>query len=256
MISPQASIDPAANIHASVQVGPFSVIGPHVEIGAGTVVGPHVVIHGPTTIGQYCKILQFASLGEAPQDLSYQGEPTQLIIGDRNTIREHVTMNRGTVKGGGVTRVGSDNFIMAYAHIAHDCQVGNHNVLANAASLAGHVEIEDHVTLGGFTLVHQFCRIGAHAFTSMGCAVNRDVPPFTVAQGNYAKAVKINKTGLLRKGFSANAISGLQQAFKLLIHSRDREKGLAQVVGLEKEFPEVQQFVAFIRASQRGTIRT
>jgi len=256
MISPLAVIDTSARLHDNVQVGPFSVIGPDVTIGSGTRIGPHVVINGPTEIGKDCTILQFTSLGEAPQDLSYKNEPTRLMIGDRNTIRENVTINRGTVKGGGITRVGSDNLIMAYCHIAHDCRVGDRNILANAASLAGHVEMEDQITLGGFTLVHQFCRIGAHAFTSMGCAINRDVPPFTVAQGNYARAIKINKTGLLRKGFSPEAIAGLQLAFKLLIHSRDREAGFEGLKHLRAQLPEVRQFIEFIEKSPRGTIRT
>jgi UDP-N-acetylglucosamine acyltransferase len=257
MISPHAIISPSAKLADNVSIGAFSVIGPDVEIGRGTAIGPHVVISGPAILGEENKIYQFASIGEAPQDLGYKGEPTQLIIGDRNQIRENVTINRGTVKGGGATRVGSDNLIMAYVHIAHDCQVGNKIIFSNAASLAGHVEVQDGATLGGFTLVHQFCRVGAHAFTSMGSALNRDLTPFTMASGNYARAIGINKVGLLRKGYSKEAIDALKKLFRLLVHQRGRsDHALCEAQGLAAEFPEAAQFLAFVEQSTRGIIRT
>lgn len=257
MISPHAIISAQARLADNVSVGPFSVIGPHVEIGRGTTIGPHVVISGPTVIGEDNQIFQFASLGEAPQDLAYKGEPTQLIIGDRNQIRENVTMSRGTAKGGGITRVGSDNLIMAYVHIAHDCQVGSRIIFSNAASLAGHVEVQDGATLGGFTLVHQFCRVGAHAFTSMGSALNRDLTPFTMASGNYARAIGINKVGLSRKGFSKEAIDALRKMFRLLVHQRGHTpETLAAAKDLASQFPEAAQFLEFVAQSKRGIIRT
>ena len=257
MISPHAIISPQAKLADNVSVGPFSVIGPNVEIGSGTVIGPHVVISGPTVIGQDNQIFQFASLGEAPQDLAYKGEATQLMIGDRNQIRENVTINRGTAKGGGITRVGNDNLIMAYVHIAHDCQVGNRIIFSNAASLAGHVEVQDGATLGGFTLVHQFCRVGAHAFTSMGSALNRDLTPFTMASGNYARAIGINKVGLSRKGYSKEAIDALRKMFRMLVHQRGQSnETLAAAKDMAKQFPEAAQFLEFIEQSKRGVIRT
>jgi UDP-N-acetylglucosamine acyltransferase len=257
MISPHAIISPQAQLADNVSVGPFSVIGPNVQIGSGTVIGPHVVISGPTVIGQDNTIFQFASLGEAPQDLGYKGEPTQLVIGDRNQIRENVTMSRGTVKGGGVTRVGSDNLIMAYVHIAHDCLVGNKIIFSNAASLAGHVEVQDGATLGGFTLVHQFCRVGAHAFTSMGSALNRDLTPFTMASGNYARAIGINKVGLARKGYTKEAIDALKKMFRLLVHQRNASpETLAAAQALADQFPEAKQFLNYVKESKRGVIRT
>jgi UDP-N-acetylglucosamine acyltransferase len=257
MISPHAIVSPQATLADNVSIGAFSVIGPDVQIGRGTWIGPHVVISGPTRIGEDNKIFQFASLGEAPQDLGYQGEPTQLLIGDRNQIRENVTISRGTVKGGGVTRVGSDNLIMAYVHIAHDCLVGNKIIFSNAASLAGHVEVQDGATLGGFTLVHQFCRVGAHAFTSMGSALNRDLTPFTMASGNYARAIGINKVGLARKGFSKDAIDALKKMFRFLVHQRGHShETTVNVRALAAQFPEAQQFLEFVEQSKRGVIRT
>lgn len=259
MIDPRAVIDPGARIAEDVHIGPFTIIGPGVEIGRGTWIGPHVVIREGTRVGEDCHVFQFASLGEAPQDLSYQGEPTRLEIGDRNTIREFVTLSRGTPRGGGCTRVGSDNLIMAYVHIAHDCRVGSHGVFSNAASLAGHCRVGDRVVLGGFTLVHQFCRIGDQAFTSMGSALNRDLPPFCLASGNYARAIGINKVGLRRHGASPALVAALQRAFKHLVRGRDRARGMAAVAPLAQAHPEVAAFVEFIRESQenhRGILRT
>ncbi len=257
MISPHAIISPKATLAENVSVGAFSVIGPDVRIGRDTTIGPHVVISGPTTIGEGNKIYQFASIGEAPQDLGYKGEPTELIIGDGNQIRENVTISRGTVKGGGVTRVGSNNLIMAYVHIAHDCLVGSNIIFSNAASLAGHVEVHDGATLGGFTLVHQFCRVGAHAFTSMGSALNRDLTPFTMASGNYARAIGINKVGLARKGYSKEAIDALKKMFRLMVHQRGQSQDtLNSAHGLAAQFAEAKQFLEFIEQSKRGVIRT
>jgi UDP-N-acetylglucosamine acyltransferase len=255
VINSLAVIDPSARLAKDVEVGPFTVIGPEVEIGEGTWIGSHVVVKGPTRIGKENKIYQFSSIGEAPQDLKYGGEPTKLIIGDRNQFREYCTVNRGTVDGHGETIIGNDNLFMAYVHIAHDCIIQDNIVFSNAASLAGHVTIGDHAILSGFTLVHQFCHIGAHAFTGMGTALNRDLPPFTMASGNYAKAIGINKEGLKRRGFSPECIRALIQAFKLLLKGRDREAGLEAVASLAEEFPEVAKFSEFVQKSERGTVR-
>jgi UDP-N-acetylglucosamine acyltransferase len=256
MIHPTAIVDSSAIIADDVEIGPYSIIGADVEIDTGTWLGPHVVINGPTKIGKNNKIFQFASLGEQPQDLKYAGQPTRLEIGDRNTIREYVTFNRATEEGGGVTRIGSDNLFMAYAHVAHDCQLGNHIVCANSASLAGHVEVDDYAILGGFTLVHQFTRIAAHSFCSMGSAVNRDIPPYVIVSGNYAKAIGINKEGLKRRGFSNESIRAIQNAFKLLVRSRKpRDEMMRQVEPLAEQFAEVKAFVDFIGSSERGIVR-
>ena len=256
MIHQTAIIDPSAKLADDVEVGPYSIIGADVEIGAGTWVGPHVVINGPTTIGKDNKIFQFSSIGEQPQDLKYNGQPTRLEIGDRNTIREYVTLNRATEEGGGVTRIGNDNLFMSSAHVAHDCQVGNNIIFANSASIAGHVEVGDKAILGGFTLVHQFTRIGTRSMTSMGSAVNRDVPPFVTVSGNYAKAFGINKVGLKRSGYSDETIRAIQTAFKLLVRSRKpRQEVMQKVLPLVEEFAEVKAFVEFIEASERGIVR-
>ena len=200
MIDTRALIHPKAELASDVEVGPYTVIGPDVMIGEGSWIGPHVVINGPTRIGRHNKIFQFASVGEIPQDKKYGGEPTLLEIGDRNVIREFCTLNRGTAQGGGVTRIGSDNWIMAYVHIAHDCQIGNHTIFANNASLAGHVVIEDHVILGGFTQVHQFCALGAHCFTAFGSGIAKDVPPYVMVAGHPAEPHGLNVEGLRRRG--------------------------------------------------------
>lgn len=256
MIDSRAIIHPEARIADDVEIGAFSIIGADVEIGSGTWIGPHVVINGPTRIGRDNRIFQFASLGEQPQDLKYAGEPTRLEIGDRNTIREYVTMNRGTVNGGGVTRVGNDGLFMAYTHIAHDCQVGDHVIMSNAASLAGHVKLADHVILGGFTTVHQFTSIGEFSFSGMSTAINRNVPPYLGVTGNYAYSFGLNKTGLKRNGFSAESIAALHKAYKLLIRSANpQETAYAEVESLAAAFPEVARFLAFIRASERPVIK-
>ncbi len=214
-----AIIDPQAELDSTVEVGPYSVIGPHVQIASGTKIGPHVVIEGHTTIGRDNTFFQFSSIGAAPQDKKYRAEPTRLEIGDRNVIREFCTFNLGTVQDIGVTRLGNDNWIMAYVHLAHDCQVGNHTIFANNAQIAGHVEIGDWVILGGFSNVHQFCKIGAHAMTGMGTCLTQDVPPYVILSGNPAKAHGINSEGLKRRGFTPEQIGALRQAYKLLYKS-------------------------------------
>lgn len=256
MIHPSAIIDSSAVIGEGVTIGAYAVIGAQVEIGADTRVGSHVVIHGPVRIGRDNRIFQFASLGEEPQDLSYQGEATRLEIGDRNVIREYVSFNRGTPKGGGLTRIGSDNMFMAHSHVGHDCSVGDKNVFANSASLAGHVELADQCILGGFTLVHQFTRIGSQAFTSMGSAINRDVPPYVIVSGNYARSYGINKVGLKRKGFAPELIEAISKAYKLLVRNRaDRGLALEQLAPLRSQYPEVEAFSQFVLASQRGIVK-
>ena len=214
MIHPTAVIDASAELGADVSVGAYSVIGPDVTIGARTVIGPHVVINGPTRIGEDNRIHQFASLGDAPQDKKYADEPTRLEIGDRNTIREFVTFNRGTVQDEGVTRIGDDNWIMAYVHIAHDCRIGNQAIMANNASLAGHVTVGDYAILGGFTLIHQFCTIGAHALTAFGSHVSMDVPPYVTVGGTPARAHGLNMEGLRRRGFPGPVRKQLKDGWK------------------------------------------
>ncbi len=216
LIHPTAVIDPKAELDASVQVGPYAVIGPHVRIGAGTTVGAHCVIEGHTTLGRDNRVFQFTSLGAAPQDKKYAGEPTRLDIGDGNTIREFVTINTGTVQDQGITRLGDDNWIMAYVHIAHDCQLGSHIILANAATLGGHVHLGDWVFVGGLTGIHQFVRVGAHAMTGFQTRLAQDVPPFVTAAGNPAEAQSINAEGLKRRGFSSERITLIKQMYRLL----------------------------------------
>lgn len=251
-----AIIDPTAKIGEGVSIGPYSVIGADVEIGAGTWIGPHVVINGPTTIGCDNRIHQFASIGEAPQDLKYDGEPTRLEIGDRNTIRECVTINRGTVSGGGLTRVGSDNLLMAYIHIAHDCDIGNHVIFSNNASLAGHAKVGDYVILSGFTLIHQFCAIGDYAFTGMGSAISKDVPPYLMISGNPAAPHGLNKVGLKRRGFSEEQVRNLTRVYKTLYRKGlSLEEATAQIVEMAKTNEEVVRFAEFLRNSKRSIIR-
>lgn len=255
-VHPQALIDARARIHPTAAIGPFAVIEADVEIGPGTRIGPHVVIRTGTRIGRNNKIFQFASLGDEPQDKKFAGEPSELIIGDRNVIRENVTMHRGTAGGGRLTRIGNDNFFMAYTHVAHDCEVGDQTIFANCASLAGHVRIGDFVVLGGFSGVHQFTRVGAHAFAGMGTMINRDVPPYVTVSGNYAKAYGINKEGLRRRGFPAEVIQALHRAYLVLVKSRTRrDRALAQIAPLARRHPEVATMVAFIRSSERGIVR-
>jgi UDP-N-acetylglucosamine acyltransferase len=255
-IHPTAIIDPSAKLGAGVSVGPYSVIGADVTIGDNTWIGPHVVINGPTTIGSDNRIHQFASIGEAPQDLKYAGEPTRLEIGDRNTIRECVTINRGTVSGGGLTRVGSDNLLMAYIHIAHDCRIGNHVIFSNNASLAGHAHVGDYVILSGFTLVHQFCAIGDYAFTGMGSAISKDVPPYLMISGNPAAPHGLNKVGLKRRGFSEEQVRNLTRVYKILYRQGlSLEEATAQIGEMAKTNEEVVRFAEFLKNSTRSIIR-
>jgi UDP-N-acetylglucosamine acyltransferase len=255
-IHPTAIIDPSAKLGAGVSVGPYSVIGADVTIGDNTWIGPHVVINGPTTIGSDNRIHQFASIGEAPQDLKYAGEPTRLEIGDRNTIRECVTINRGTVSGGGLTRVGSDNLLMAYIHIAHDCRIGNHVIFSNNASLAGHAHVGDYVILSGFTLVHQFCAIGDYAFTGMGSAISKDVPPYLMISGNPAAPHGLNKVGLKRRGFSDEQVRNLTRVYKILYRQGlSLEEATAQIGEMAKTNEEVVRFAEFLKNSTRSIIR-
>jgi UDP-N-acetylglucosamine acyltransferase len=256
VIHPQALVDPKARIGAGAEIGAFSIIGPDVEIGENTWIGPHVVIHGPTRIGAGNRIYQFCSLGDAPQHTGYKGEPTRLEIGDRNIIREYCTLNRGTVAGGGVTRLGNDNFLMAYCHLAHDCQVGNRTIFANCASLAGHVTVGDYAILGGFTVAHQFCRIGAHCITALGTITFKDIPPYVIASGNPAVPHGINVRGLKRRQFSEEQIQNLRRAYKVLYMSdRQLDEALAQLTDMARSGAEIAPLVEFVRASERGVIR-
>ena len=256
MIHPSAIVDREARLADDVEIGAYSVVDAQVEIGAGSVVGPHVVIRGPTRIGRDNRIFQFSSIGEAPQDKKYRGEPTALEIGDRNVIREFVTLNRGTDEGLGKTVIGNDNLFMAYSHVAHDCIIGDHTIFANAASLSGHVEVGDHAILGGFTSVHQFTRIGGQAFCGLGSVVTQDIPPFSTAAGNRARVVGINKEGLKRKGFSPDVISALHKSFRQLLKSGvSKAQAFENLQPLCDKFPEVREFVDFVRNSERGIAR-
>lgn len=255
-IHPTAIIAPGAQIDASVEIGPYAVIGEHVSIGAGTRVGPHTVIEGHTTIGRQNQIFQFASLGAAPQDKKYAGEPTRLEIGDNNTIREFCTFNVGTAQDGGQTRLGNDNWVMAYVHIAHDCIVGDHCILANNATLAGHISIGDHVFLGGLTAVHQFCTIGAHAMTAGGSIVVQDIPPYVTAAGNHAHPAGINSEGLRRRGFDAEQISRIKRAYKQIYRQGlSLEDAKAAITEAAADAPELALFVDFFARAKRGIIR-
>ncbi|CAL61520.1 Acyl-[acyl-carrier-protein]--UDP-N-acetylglucosamine O-acyltransferase (UDP-N-acetylglucosamine acyltransferase) [Herminiimonas arsenicoxydans] len=260
LIHSTAIVDPKAQLDTSVEVGAYSVIGPHVKIDAGSKIGPHVVVEGHTTIGRDNTIFQFASIGAAPQDKKYAGEPTQLSIGDRNTIREFVTINLGTTQDANITRLGSDNWIMAYVHIAHDCQLGDNIILANNATLAGHVHLEDWVFLGGFTSVHQFCRIGAHAMTAFTAAVSQDIPPFVTAAGNRAVPAGINSEGLKRRGFSSEQIMAIKRGYKIIYRSNlPLEEAKAALLAEENKSsdaaPYLRQLRTFIETSPRGIIR-
>jgi UDP-N-acetylglucosamine acyltransferase len=256
MIHPTAIVDPDAHLAADVSVGPYAVIDGDVEIGAGTAVGPHAVIRGPTRIGRENRIFQFVSLGDIPQDKKYRGERTFLEIGDGNTIREFCTFNRGTVQDVGTTRVGHDNWIMAYVHIAHDCQIGSHTVFANNAQLAGHVHVGDYVILGGFTVVHQHVHIGAHAITAMGTIVLQDIPPFVTAAGNTAKPHGINSEGLKRRGFTAESIASIKRAYKSLYRSGlSLEDARREISEQTSDCADLRLLLDFIDTSQRAIIR-
>ena len=255
MIHPLAIVDPDAKIGKDVQIGAFSIIGAGVEIGDGTWIGPHVVINGPTRLGAGNRVFQFCSLGEGPQHMGYKGEPTRLEIGDRNIIREYCTFNRGTVGGGGVTRMGNDNFIMAYCHVAHDCQVGHRTIFANGTSLAGHVTVEDQVIFGGFTMIHQFCRVGAHAMTGISTVTFKDIPPYLLVAGNTAVPHGLNVRGLKRRNFSGESIELLRQAYKLVYKSGLRLSEATEQLEQLAANPEVRHFLDFIKQSERGIVR-
>jgi len=256
VIHPTAVIDPSAKLADSVEVGAYSIIGADVEIGDKTWIGPHVVIQGPTIIGVENKLFQFSSIGEVPQDKKYHGEVSYLKIGDRNTIREFATINRGTEDGGGTTCIGDDNWLMAYIHIAHDCQIGNNTIFANNASLAGHAIIEDFVILGGFTLVHQFCKIGQHAFCGMGSAISKDVPPYLMVNGSPAHAHGLNSEGIKRKGFSKDSMKALREAYKIIYRSNNTlEVSKTELKPLSEKFQEVQNMLTFLEQSERGILR-
>ena len=255
-IHPSAVVHRGAQLADDVEVGAYSVIGEHVEVGAGSWIGPHVVLDGHLRIGRRNRIFQFASIGGPPQDKKYKGEPTSVEIGDDNTIREYVTVNRGTTQDIGVTRIGNDNWIMAYVHFAHDVVVGNKTIFANCTQLAGHVIVEDWVIFGATTLVHQYVRIGAHAFTGMGTYLPQDLPPFVTAAGNMAQPYGINKEGLKRRGFSPETIQGLKRAYKTLYRKGlGLEEAVAELKAQVAACPEVQQFVDFLDRSKRGIIR-
>jgi UDP-N-acetylglucosamine acyltransferase len=256
VIDARAIVSAEAQLAPDVTVGPFSIIGPQVRIGARTVIGPHVVVNGPTTIGADNRIFQFASIGDAPQDKKYRGEPTQLIIGDRNVFRESCTINRGTTHDKGVTRIGNDNLFMAFSHVAHDCLIGNNTVFANSVAMGGHVEVGDWVILGGLTAIHQFIKIGAHAFLGGGAILSRDVPPYLMVAGNPAVPHGINAEGLRRRGFNEEQIRHIREAYRVLYRSDLKlADALARLAPLAQERPEIRTFVDFIDASTRSLVR-
>lgn len=256
MIHPTAIIDPDASIAEGVVVGPYSVIGSGVVIGAGTVVEPHVVIRGPTRIGERNHIYQFSTVGEATPDLKYRDEPTELVIGDDNIIRENVTIHRGTVQDRCITQIGDHNLIMAYVHIGHDSVVGNHTILVNNTALAGHVVIGDWAILSGYTLVHQFCKIGAHSFSGMGTGIGKDVPAYVTVAGSPAEAKTINAEGLRRRGFDSHTIAELRRAYKIIYRQGlTLDAAVQRLEGMVKETPQIQDLVDSLLGSERGIVR-
>ncbi len=256
MIDPSVKISATADVAADAEIGPYTIIGDDVIIGSRTRVGPHVVIKGPTTIGTENNIYQFASIGDDPQDRKYQGEKTRLEIGDRNTIREYCTVNRGTVQDAGVTRIGDDNWIMAYVHIAHDCVVGNHTILANNATLGGHVRIGDFAILGGFAGVHQFCRVGAHSFISMYARLPQDVPPYVTVSGQPPAPKGINSEGLKRRGFSKDQIRNIRGAYRVLYRSGLKlEEAMAEISQMAESADEIRPLAEFLKQSERSILR-
>ncbi|GAA3581397.1 MAG: acyl-ACP--UDP-N-acetylglucosamine O-acyltransferase [Gibbsiella quercinecans] len=255
-IHPSAIVEEGAVIGAGAHIGPFCYVGSQVEIGEGTVLKSHVVVNGITRIGRENQIYQFASIGEVNQDLKYAGEPTRVEIGDRNSIRESVTIHRGTVQGHGVTKVGSGNLLMVNVHVAHDCVVGDSCILANNATLAGHVEIDDHAIIGGMTAIHQFCIIGAHVMVGGCSGVAQDVPPFVIAQGNHATPFGINAVGLKRRGFDKDEMQAIRTAYKIIYRSeKTLDEAKAELAELVKQQPVVQQYLDFFSRSTRGIIR-
>ena len=254
VIDPTARVDPQAQLGPGVKVGAYAVIGPQVKIGAGTIVEAHAVVDGDTTIGRENHLYPFCSVGLAPQDLKYHGEATRLEIGDRNVIREFVTLNRGTGGGGGLTSIGSDNLFMAYAHVAHDCRVGSHTIFANGATLAGHVDVADHVTIGAFSAVHQFCRVGLHGFLGGYTVATKDVLPYSKTVGNRARMYGVNTIGLQRRGFKPEVISAIRHAYRVLLQSRLNTSEAVARLEAEPMIPEVRLLVDFIRSAKRGVV--
>lgn len=256
MIDPRAIVDPGAEIGEGVEIGPFAVIGAGVTIGAGSWIGPHAVVKGPTTLGRETKVFQFASIGDAPQDRKYAGEPTRLVVGDRNVFREFCSINRGTAGGRGETRIGDDCLFMAYSHVAHDCIVGSHCIMSNCTALAGHVELGDWVILSGYAGIHQFCKVGSHAFLANNAAVTRDVPPYLLVAGSPAEPKGVNSEGLKRRGFDAAQIANIKNAYRIFYRKgRKLAEATEQLRALAPVQPEIAPFVDFLAASERSIIR-
>jgi UDP-N-acetylglucosamine acyltransferase len=256
MIHKTALIDGKAELDSGVEVGPYSIIGPNVKIGKNTKIGPHVIIDQWTQIGEGCNIFQFSSIGAAPQDLKYRGEESWVMMGNNNTLREFVTINRGTSQAGGKTIIGNNNFFMAYCHVAHDCRIGNHVILANAATLAGHIQIEDHAIVGGLVGVHQFVRLGCHSIIGGGSGVNKDIPPYTMANGQRAKLYGLNLVGLKRHNFSQDVLRDLKKAYRLILRSNQTlEKSIERAQAEVPHSLEVDHFIDFIKSSERGITR-
>jgi len=255
-IHPTSVVSPEANISEGVEIGPYTIIGPDVNIGKNTIIGPHVVIEAHTDIGEGCRIFQFASIGAVPQDLKFRGEKTRVVIGNYNTIREFATIHRATSADIGVTVIGDRNLLMAYTHVAHNCKLGNNIVMSNAVNLAGHIHVEDYVIIGGMTGIHQFTRIGAHAFIGGASGVTKDIPPFVLVSGSYAKPYGLNMVGLKRRGFQEETLQALKKAYRIIFRSSLLLKDAIEKVKNEVEdLPEIKQFIDFIQKSERGICR-
>ncbi|MFA5959917.1 MAG: acyl-ACP--UDP-N-acetylglucosamine O-acyltransferase [Tatlockia sp.] len=256
MIDERAMIHPSAKLAAGVSIGPGSVIGADVEIGEGTWIGPHVVIQGPTVIGKNNKIFQFASVGDEPQDITYKGEPTRLEIGDNNVIREYCMISRGTVKGGGITRIGDDNYLMAYSHIGHDCIMGSHIIMINYSALSGHVIVDNFATIGAYAAIHQFCHVGAYAFIARATYVTKDVLPYVMIAGHTTSACGLNTVGLRRRGFSSTAVEHLRRAYKIIFRrGLTVQQAVAELETMQADCPEVIPMIDALNQSSRGIVR-
>jgi UDP-N-acetylglucosamine acyltransferase len=256
VIDERAMIHPSVKLAAGVSVGPGTVIGADVEIGEGTWIGPHVVIQGPTIIGKNNKIFQFASVGDEPQDITYRGEPTRLEIGDNNVIREYCMISRGTVKGGGVTRLGNNNYLMAYSHVGHDCLLGNNIIMINYSALSGHVVVHDYATIGAYAAIHQFCHVGAYAFIARATYITKDVLPYVMIAGNATSACGLNTVGLRRRGFSASAIEHLRRAYKIIFRKGlTVQQSIAELELMQIDCPEVIPMIDVLNQSTRGIVR-
>lgn len=256
MIDERAIIHPTAKLAAGVSVGPGAIIGPDVEIGENTWIGSYAVIKGPTSIGKNNKIFQFASVGDEPQDITYKGEPTRLEIGDNNIVREYCMINRGTVKGGGLTKIGNNNFFMAYSHVGHDCILGNHIIMINYAALSGHVIVDDYAIIGGYAAVHQFAQVGAYAFVARATYITKDVMPYTMVAGYNASVFGINSVGLKRRGFSSDTVNNLRRAYKIIFRkSLNTEQALLELEPMLKDCPEIEPLIIALKKSTRGIVR-